>query len=166
MSFLKIFNVLKSWDHGLSRLLIHNLDFPDGSAKVPRSRRLVQIRKISCYWNHHNFVLKRSFFKMFDVLKSWYHVLFIFRVSNFADVDLLVRFCKGSSPGDHHWECGSVLFHLRIPPLIRNRNIIRGGILMGGGILKNFRRLRRRIIRGDPLPCAIRILPLLESGTW
>ena len=33
---------------------------------------------------------------------------------------------------------------------------------MGGGILKNFRRLRRRIIRGDPLPCAIRIPPLIR----
>ena len=47
--------------------------------------------------NHYNFLLKRSFSINFDVLRSWYHVLFIFRVSNFADVDLLVRFRKGSS---------------------------------------------------------------------
>ena len=34
---------------------------------------------------------------------------------------------------------------------------------MAGGFLKNFRRLRRRIIRGDPLACAIRKPPLIRN---
>ena len=50
-------------------------------------------------------MLKRSFSIIFDVLWSWDHVLFIFWVLNFADVDLLVRFRKGPSPRHHHWEC-------------------------------------------------------------
>ena len=34
---------------------------------------------------------------------------------------------------------------------------------MAGGFLKKIRRLRRRIIRGDPLACAIRKPPLIRN---
>ena len=59
--------------------------------------RYMYVLKKSNVWNHHNFVLRRSFSICFYVWEAGIMYFFIFRGSNFADVDLLVRFRKGSS---------------------------------------------------------------------
>ena len=56
----------------------------------------INVKKKQTFWNHHNFVLKRSLIEIFDVLWSWGCVLSVLLVFNFADVDLLVWFRKGS----------------------------------------------------------------------
>ena len=59
--------------------------------------RYMYVLKNLTFSNHHNFVLRRSFSICFYVWEAGIMYFFIFRGSNFADVDLLVRFRKGSS---------------------------------------------------------------------
>ena len=109
--FLKIFDVLKSWDHALSRLWIPNfadVDFLDGSAKVPRSRRLLQIMK---FWSHSSIITSSSRGVFWKCLMFWKAEVYSFVLAKvLADVD----FIDGSADTSiKPWCC---VWHHTFPP--------------------------------------------------